>query len=207
MITLKQTLKNISADIVRRQDLESSQYRRTSRLRVLLMRGMISVILYRFSHLCMQHRLKIVSKILFSINTNVFRNEISPHAKLGAGLVFANNGGVGITQVVHVGENCTFLGMNTLTIGAMKGFDVNHDLIELGNYCVVGTRARIMRPIKITDCVQIKHNSLVMLPESKVGSVLSGVPAKRRGIAVAADVMHFNPLKGGDINVQISNRS
>lgn len=202
MITFNQTLQNIKADISRRQQLESRDNQRVNQLKIVLMRGVMSVILYRLSHFCAQHRLILLAKILFSTNNILFRNEISPQAKLGAGLVLTNNGGIGVSQVVRAGKNCTFLGMNTLTLGVMKGFDLNQDLIELGDYCVLGMRSRIMRPVKISDFVQIKHNSLVMLPESKIGSVLSGVPAKRRAIVIANDVMHFNPLRG--VNMQMS---
>lgn len=199
MVTFKQTMQNLAADIRRRKVLEGKNAGFFSTLCVLFKGGVVSVILYRISRYLIHTRFSFLYKILVLIEHFYTKNEISPIADLGPGLVIADCGGVGITRVTIAGENCTFLGANSITLGAMEGFDLEKEHIVIGNHCVIGSRVRIIRPVEIADATQIKNNSVVMFSVDKVGSVVSGFPAKRRSLEKLETVLAWNPLLGGAI--------
>lgn len=199
MVTLKQTFSDLKADFNRRRLLEGKPRGIYAAFTVLLKRGMVAVILYRISRYCVHHRMAWLHRILTMIEFVYTKNEISPLAQVGPGLVVGDGGGVGITQVTIAGKNCTFLGCNSITLGAMEAFDVNTHRIVIGDNCVIGSGVRIMRPISIADGTQIKPNSVVMLAVEKVGSTISGIPAKRRNIDSYDEIIKWNPLYGGYI--------
>lgn len=199
MITFQQTVNNLRQDLARRVVLEDSPITLFGLLPVILKKGVVTVIIYRLSHYSVSRGWKLAAKLLTLLEHFYTRNEISPHAVLGAGLVIADAGAIGITQVTIAGTNCTFLGRNSLTLGAMEDFDVERDRIVLGNHCVVGTGVRIMRPVSLPDGTQVKPNSVVIAASDKPGSILSGIPAKRRGAASYDEIVKWNPLYGGFI--------
>ncbi len=199
MVTFKQTLEYLAADIRRRKQLERKPAGLISTLSIIFKCGVVSVILYRFSHYLVHTRFSFLHRILAIIDQVYSKSEVSAHAKAGPGLVLGDGGGIGLTQVAIVGKNCTFLGCNSITLGAMEDFDVNQHHILIGDHCVIGTYVRIMRPVEIAAGTQIKNNSVVMFSADKVGSVLSGIPAKRRSVENYENVIQWNPLKGGYI--------
>lgn len=198
-MTLKETIQNLKADIRRRKVLEGKSQGIFSTFSILLKGGVVSVILYRISRYLVYTRLSFLYKILILLEHFYTKNEISPIADLGPGLVVADCGGIGITCVTIAGKNCTFLGANSITLGAMEGFDLEKDHIVIGNDCVIGSRVRIIRPVQIADATQIKNNSVVMFSVDKPGSIISGFPAKRRSVESVDGVLSWNPLFGGAI--------
>jgi len=197
MITFQQTIDNLAADIGRRKQLEGKPSGWFATFSILFKCGVVSVILYRFSHYLVHTRFGFLHKLLAIIDQVYSKNEISAHATAGPGLVLGDGGGIGLTQVAIVGKNCTFLGCNSITLGAMEDFDVNLHHIVIGDHCVIGASVRIMRPVEIAAGTQIKNNAVVMFSADKVGSVLSGIPAKRRSVETYENVIAWNPLKGG----------
>ena len=198
-MTLKETIQNLKADIRRRKVLEGKSQGFFSTVSILFKGGVVSVILYRISHYLIHTRFSFLYRLLILLEHFYTKNEISPVADLGPGLVIADCGGVGITRVTIAGKNCTFLGANSITLGAMEGFDLEKDHILIGNDCVIGSRVRIIRPVQIADATQIKNNSVVMFSVDKPGSVISGFPAKRRSTENPESVLSWNPLFGGAI--------
>jgi serine O-acetyltransferase len=198
MVTLRQTFVDLSADIQRRMLLENKRGF-FSVISVLLKRGMVAVVIYRISRYCVYRRLGFIHRMLFIIGYFYTKNEISPKAKLGPGLVLDDRGGIGITQVTTAGKNCTFLGGSVIALGAIKGMDINRDQIILGDHCVIGTRVKIMRPIKLADGTQIMPNSVVMRSAENIGSTLLGMPAKRHSVQSFNELIKWNPLYGGYI--------
>lgn len=199
MITFKQTIADMRVDIARRAALEGAALTLFELLPVIVKKGVVAVILYRLSRYCVARRWPVIPKLLTLLEHFYTRNEISPHAILGAGLVIGDGGGIGITQVTVAGSNCTFLGRNSLTLGAMEDFDVSRDRIVLGDHCVIGMGVRVMRPVSLPAGTQVKPNSVVIAASDRPGSILSGIPAKRRGSASYEQVMLWNPLYGGYI--------
>lgn len=196
MITLKLTLSNIKQDFQRRVLLERCEGL-LHKLVLLIKPGMVGVVCYRFSHYLVQGNLRFLCRILLFIEHVYCRNEISPYAQIGAGLVLGDIGAIGMTREVVVGDNCTFQGFNTLTLNGIAGVDFTVDKIVIGDYCLLGTRAKIMRPITIANGAQVTNNSVVMFSATKVGTTLSGVPAKRCRIDDYDSIKNWNPLMGG----------
>lgn len=199
MVTFKQTITNLKADFARRILLEGNWTGILGVLAVLFKRGMVTVIVYRLSRYCIYNRLGIISRLLVIVDYLYTKNEISPIADLGPGLVLADSSGIGIGSVTIVGKNCTIFGCTTTTLGVMETYDVCKDRIVLGDHCVIGTRVRIMRPLLLANGTQILANSVVLLSVEKEGCTISGVPAKRRAIDSYEDIVTWNPLHGGFI--------
>jgi len=161
---------------------------------------MVGVICYRLSHYLAQTKLSPLCRILLFIEHAYTRNEISPYAYIGPGLVLGDIGAIGVTYGTEIGKNCTLLGFNTFALNAIKGIDFTVDKIVMGDHCVLGIRAKIMRAITIADGAQIKENSVVMFSVNKKGTTLAGVPAKRSRVDVYEDIIQWNPYNGCQLN-------
>lgn len=195
MVTFNQTIMNIRADFQRRVFLEQKPRGLLSLLTTLFNPGMVSVLMYRLSRFCVHHHLQLVSKLLVIFEHVYARNEISPYADIGPGLVL-NGMGIGIVCNSTIGKNCTFLGLNTITLGGMEGFDLQHDRFEIGDYCVFGVGARIIRPIKLDAGTQVMPNSIVLSSEPLPGATLAGIPAKTIYQSTPEQSIAWNPLLG-----------
>lgn len=199
MVTLKKTLQHIRLDFNRRVRLEESR-NFLSKLATTVKPGVVGAVCYRLSRYFVQGKLSLLCRPLLFIEHIYARNEISPHAEIGPGLVLGDIGAIGVIDEVSIGKNCTFIGFNTLTMNQVSGVDFMVDRIDVGDHCVFGSRAKVMRPTVIADGAQIKDNSVVMFPVKKKGTTLSGVPAKRRRIDSYEEIISWNPLIGGFLN-------
>ena len=197
MVTLHQTWSDFREDLARRRTLEGWPPGAFPTLKLFSKAGVLVVMLYRLSRWASQNRLRVLVRPLAAVNYFLTRCEISAHADLGPGLVVADCGLVGITGVIVAGRNCTFLGRNTLTLGAMEGFDLAHERIRLGDHCVLGPGARVMRPVTLAAATQVKANSVVLTSMERTGSTVAGVPAKRRALDDYHQIIRWNPLYGG----------
>jgi serine O-acetyltransferase len=197
MLTFKTTIQNIKFDFCRRVQLEGQEHF-LSKLVLLIKPGMVGVLCYRFSHYFAQTKLRFLCRFFLLIEHVYCRNEISPYAKIGPGLVLGDIGAIGMIMQVEIGRNCTFIGFNTLTMNQVSGVDFTVDKIIVGDHCVFGSRAKIMRPVDVADGTQVKDNSVVMFSVKKKGTTISGVPAKQRRIDNYEDMISkWNPLLGG----------
>lgn len=196
MTTFRTTIQNIRYDFQRRVQLEG-QHCFLDKLALLVKPGMVGVFCYRISHYLAQGKLRYLCRLFLFVEHVYSRNEISPYATIGPGLVLGDIGAIGVVSQVDIGKNCTFLGFNTLSMNQVSGVDFTVDKIVIGDHCVLGCRAKVMRPTTIADGAQIKDNSVVMFPLNKIGATLAGVPAKRRRVDDYEDVVRWNPLRGG----------
>ncbi len=201
MTTFRETLENLKCDYRRRVRLEGYHHF-FEKVAVWLKPGMVGVVCYRFSHYFAQGKLRFLCRLLLLIEHVYCRNEISPYATIGPGLVLGDIGAIGVPSTVVIGKNCTFQGFNTLTLNAISGIDFTVDKIVIGDYCFLGSRAKIMRPISIANGAQVVNNSVVMFSVAKEGATVSGVPAKRRKIGDYNKIMQWNPLRGGLLSEQ-----
>lgn len=196
MTTLKITFQNIKHDFRRRVQLEE-QRSLLNKLAILVKPGMVGVVCYRLSHYFTQGKLRPLCRVFLFIEHIYARNEISPYVYIGPGLVLGDIGAIGIPSGVEIGKNCTLLGFNTFALNHISGVDPTVDKMVLGDHCVLGSRAKVMRPITVADGAQIKDNSVVMFSVKKAGATLAGVPAKRRRLDDYAEIIKWNPLLGG----------
>jgi serine acetyltransferase len=199
MTDWQRMIEDLKADLARRRLLEEVAPGLLATLAMLTRRGVSTVVLYRLSRYCVMHRMGFLARLLAIVEYFYTKNEISPLAEIGPGLVIGGAGGVGITRVTVAGCNCTFLGCNSITLGAMEGFDVARDRIVIGDHCVIGPRVRVMRPLELANGTQLKSNSIVLSSTTVPGTTLSGVPARRREVVPYDDLIRWNPLRGGFI--------
>lgn len=194
--TFKMTVTLLKADIKRRLLLEEKPQTLFAVLSVMFKPGVISVILYRLSQFFYHHHLSVLCKVNALIGQLVNTSEISPLAEIGGGLVIADIGAVGIPATAVIGQNCTFMGLNTLTLGAMETAPSEDDQIVIGDHCVFGTFSRVIRPVKLANGTQIKPSSVVISSIKKEGQTLSGIPAKRKLKHEYEAIQCWNPLNG-----------
>lgn len=199
MMSFGHTWQLLRMDIARRRQLDGRPSTVLGTLATLLQRGCVTVVCYRLSRFCVLNSLRPLHRPLGWLAYLCAHNEVSPLADLGGGLVIADAGGVGIPGYAIAGRNCTFLGRNSLTLGAMEGFDIERDRIILGDHCVLGNGARIMRPVELAAGTQVLPNSVAVMRVEKVGATIVGIPAKRRRLDPYEEVIQWNPLQGGFI--------
>jgi serine acetyltransferase len=198
-VTFRQTIKEMQADYRRRTLLEN-RYCLISKALLLFKRGMVAVFLYRLARYCALHEHQALKLILLKLSNAYSKHEISPLAKIGPGLVLADQGGIGINHVAVIGENCTFFGCSTLTLGVMDSLmDAQKDII-IGDHCVIGHRVKIMRAISLANCTQIQANAVVIRGSSQAGAMIQGIPAKTISVELCLDVIRWNPLSSAYID-------
>lgn len=200
MVTLKQTIDHIAADYRRRLLLQCMTPNVLTKAMTWLHPFMVSVLMYRLSRFCVYNRMRWISNMLVIIEHVYTKNEISPLATIGPGLVI-NGSGIGIVSNVSIGANCTFMGRNVITLGGMENFDLNRDRIEIGDYCVFATGSRVIRPVSLAAGTQIMPNAVVLSDEQAPGSTISGIPAKPVRQHPLDIIKHWSPLQGKRMSV------
>lgn len=194
MVTLKQTIHCIAADYRRRLLLlQGNNPSLLSQALTWFHPSMVSVLIYRVSRFCCSHHLGIFAKLLVIIEHAYCKNELSPLAIIGPGLVI-DGFGIGIFSNVTIGSNCTLMGRNSLTLGGMENIDLARDRIVIGDHCVFGIGARVIRPVRLTSGTHVMPNSVVLADEETQGSLLCGVPAKMIQQNSIDQVMNWNPI-------------
>ena len=198
-VTFRQTIEDMQADYRRRMLLEN-RHGLIAKALLLFKRGMVAVFLYRVARYCALHEYHTLTLILLKLNNAYSKHEISPLAKIGPGLVLADQGGIGINHVAIIGENCTFFGCSTLTLGVMDSLMNSQKDIVIGDYCVIGHRVKIMRAISLANCTQVQTNAVVIRGSNQAGAMIQGVPAKTISVESCFDVMRWNPLSSAFID-------
>ncbi|MDA8381891.1 MAG: hypothetical protein M0037_02240 [Betaproteobacteria bacterium] len=186
----------IRADLARRLALEGRPPTFARILGVLPRPGGAAVVLFRVNQLLHARGLRLLSKLAELVMFYWARVEIHPGAQIGAGLVLPDVGGVGIPAFARIGERCTLTGPALLTIGGMEGVDLAKDRIVLGDDCVLGPGVRILGAVVLADGTQVKANAVVITSATRPGTVLAGVPARRRGSLPLGAIRQWNPLRG-----------
>lgn len=197
VLSISQTWQHFKQDLARRLILEDKSLSFLSALSIVFNRGVISVLIYRLNrYLYFKHSFlcKVLIRLLRYIEFQYCHNEIEPNAVIGPGLVLSDFGGVGISHVNVIGENVTFLGKATPTLGAMEDVEAGVDKIKIGDYCVIGPNVRIVNNVEIAKGVQMKANSVIMSSITREGTVVSGFPAKQISHVTMETVMSWSPL-------------
>jgi len=197
VITLKQTIEFLMADIDRRICLTGQAVTLLNRFFILFNRGVILVAIYRFKRYFYHKKgrfYKLLAWLLRFPEFHLCHAEIDPRADIGRGFVLNDDGGMSVPHACTIGKNCTFMGRATPTLGAME--DVNHktDRIVIGDYCVLGHDVRIINPVTIASGTQIKAHSVVMSSVATEGSIISGFPARKVGEVPLETVMAWSPI-------------
>jgi serine O-acetyltransferase len=195
-MTLKETFRLIRADLLRRLALEGRKPNVINLFELFLHRGVLLVVIYRLTKYLRFRGFGILARAGRFVQTLLCKSEIHINAEIGPGLVASDMGGIGIPNFAIIGENCTFLSQSLLTLGGMDNVDLQNDRIVIGNNCVIGQGARVMGAIELGDGTQVKSNSVVITSFKKPGQIVSGIPARRRGVVPLEKIRAWSPLSG-----------
>lgn len=197
VLSIAQTWQHFKQDLARRLYLEAKAPTFLNTLTIILSRGVVSVFIYRLNrYLYYKNNVlcKVLIRVLRYVEFQYCHNEIEPNANIGPGLVLSDFGGVGISHVNMIGENVTFLGKATPTLGAMEDVEAGVDKIRIGDYCVIGPNVRIVNNVEIANGVQMKANAVIMSSITREGAVVSGFPAKQISHVSMETLMGWSPL-------------
>ena len=115
-------------------------------------------------------------KLGFSIPINVFDE----------GLSIAHYGCIVVNGNARIGKNCRI--QECVTIGATNG---QEDAPLIGDNCFIGSGAKIIGRIRISDDVCIGAGSVVVKDIDEKGITVAGIPAKK--ISYNSSRLNLNP--------------
>lgn len=196
-LTLLQSLSLFKADVNRRLCLEGKPINAFTVAGVIYKRGVVSVLIYRIKRYLYLKDIKLLKVLIWLLRHPEFHychNELDPRAEIGAGLVISDFGGLALSYANIIGDNCTFMGKATPTLGAMEGVDIEYDRIRIGDHCVIGHNVKIINAINIASGAQITANAVLLNSINKVGSLVGGFPATTQAIVPLEVVMSWSPL-------------
>ena len=107
--------------------------------------------LYRASHWCYEHHLRICAKILYYINYIIFSCAIPPEVKMEGGVIVAHSLGIVLHQWCEIGEGTIICQFAQLI----------HSKVKVGKNCLLGAGCVIYGPCTIGDNVKIGANTFV----------------------------------------------
>ena len=101
-----------------------------------------------------------------------------PVNTFGKGLMIYHCQGIVVHKDARCGDNCKLHGMNCIgNNGRGSGKD---NCPVIGNGLDLGVGAKIIGNVRIADNVAVGANAVVCHSEERAGSVLIGIPAKRK---------------------------
>jgi serine O-acetyltransferase len=185
--SLPDTFRLIREDLIYRSYVNGKSFSWTNYVKFILDPSAFSVVIFRFSHWLDGLGLRLLARILFSLNLVLFKVEIGVSADIAGGLVIGHANGVVINSRVKIGKNCIFFHHNTVAVAPRQNYDPLRDMVVIGSNVVFGAGARIIGNIEIGDNCRIGMNAVVnrSLPPN---AIAVGVPAKVVKIIAEADL-------------------
>ena len=101
----------------------------------------------------------------------VTASDISPHARLGAGLKLPHPNGIVIHDDAVIGEDCMI--MQQVTIGQLAEAGAP----DIGAHVYIGAGAKVLGAVVVGDRARIGANAVV-LADVPAGSTAVGIPAR-----------------------------
>ena len=136
--------------------------------------GIKAVLLYRVAHFFWRIGMPFIPKYISDIARELTGIEIHPGAVIGSEFFIDHGSGVVIGETTIIGDNCTIYSGVVLGGTSLKK-EKRHPTI--GDNVVIGTGAKILGPITVSDNVRIGANSVVV-NDVPPNSVVVGVPGK-----------------------------
>lgn len=136
--------------------------------------GIKAVLLYRVAHFFWRIGMPFIPKYISDIARELTGIEIHPGAVIGSEFFIDHGSGVVIGETTIIGDNCTIYSGVVLGGTSLKK-EKRHPTI--GDNVVIGTGAKILGPITVSDNVRIGANSVVV-NDVPSNSVVVGVPGK-----------------------------
>ena len=136
--------------------------------------GIKAVLLYRIAHFFWSIGMPFIPRYLSDIARELTGIEIHPGAEIGSEFFIDHGSGVVIGETTIIGDNCTIYSGVVLGGTSIKK-EKRHPTI--GDNVVIGTGAKVLGPITISDNVRVGANSVVV-NDVPPHSVVVGVPGK-----------------------------
>ncbi len=136
--------------------------------------GIKAVLLYRIAHFFWSIGMPFIPRYLSDIARELTGIEIHPGAEIGSEFFIDHGSGVVIGETTIIGDNCTIYSGVVLGGTSIKK-EKRHPTI--GDNVVIGTGAKVLGPITVSDNVRIGANSVVV-NDVPPNSVVVGVPGK-----------------------------
>ena len=154
---------------------------------LLLNPGVHAILAYRVAHKLWQDEHFLAARAVSTMARHRTGIEIHPGATIGKGLFIDHGMGVVIGETAEIGDNCTLY--QGVTLGG-TGKDVGKRHPTLGDNVLVGSGAKVLGPLTISDNCKIAAGAVVLanIPDN---STAVGVPARivrRHGRKVADDL-------------------
>jgi serine O-acetyltransferase len=163
-------MKNIRADLKRKQQLFANDGAQVSLLRILLADGTSANIFYRCMRWCDKYKLFPLAYGFQLLNKLLNGCVIGIKAHFDTGFVIMHPIGVVINSKVTGGHNITL--ESGVVIGDEKGLSP-----QLKNNIFIGAGAKIIGSLTIEDNVKIGANAVVTKTAPQ-GTTMLGIPAK-----------------------------
>ena len=129
---------------------------------------------YRVAHWLQNHHRYFLARLISQTARFFTGIEIHPGATIGKALFIDHGMGVVIGETTEIGDYVTLY--QGVTLGG-TGKDKGKRHPTLGNYVIVGSGAKILGPIEISDYSKIGANSVV-LEDVKENTTAVGIPAR-----------------------------
>ncbi len=126
--------------------------------------------LYRLSHACYRHHIRLLPGILWRMNIRRFGLDIVPSVPIGPGLYIAHPVGI-VVMARSLGRNVSLI--TAVTIGMRN----THEFPLIGNDVTIGAGARVLGGIVVGDGATIGANAVV-IDDVAPGATMVGIPAK-----------------------------
>lgn len=136
--------------------------------------GIKAVLLYRVAHFFWGIGMPFIPKYISDIARELTGIEIHPGAVIGSEFFIDHGSGVVIGETTIIGDNCTIYSGVVLGGTSLKK-EKRHPTI--GDNVVIGTGAKVLGPVTVSDNVRIGANSVVV-NDVPPNSVVVGVPGK-----------------------------
>jgi len=158
---------------------------------LLLYPGIHALIAYRISHYLYTKKMFFLARFISQIARFVTGIEIHPGAKIGNGLVIDHGMGVVIGETAEIGNDVLiYHGVTLGGTGKQKG--KRHPTI--GSNVVIGSGAKVLGPIVVSDGAKIGANSVVLKNVPKDATAV-GAPA-RNIVKTSATIIEITDVRG-----------
>ncbi|MDD7792806.1 serine O-acetyltransferase EpsC [Clostridium sp. 'White wine YQ'] len=158
---------------------------------LLLYPGIHALIAYRISHYFYTKKMFFLARLISQIARFLTGIEIHPGAKIGRGLVIDHGMGVVIGETAEIGNDVLiYHGVTLGGTGKQKG--KRHPTI--GSNVVIGSGAKVLGPIEVSDGAKIGANSVVLKDVPKDATAV-GAPA-RNIVKTSATIIEITDVRG-----------
>jgi serine O-acetyltransferase len=136
--------------------------------------GVHAVIGHRLAHGLWRSGLKILARMVSNIVRWLTGIEIHPGAQIGRRFFIDHGMGVVIGETAEIGDDCTIY--HGVTLGGTS-WEKGKRHPTLGDGVVIGAGAKVLGPIKVSDCARIGSNAVV-LKDVPCEATVVGIPGR-----------------------------